>query len=223
MRHYTFLWIDELRSILHSLGYGLHLEHGKVYYREHTGRALNDLVNSHPADCWILAFSSPFIQRWFQDSGNPAIVSGYPAASVDLPFVATDNLAVIFHAVGQLTAKGHKNIALISEDSTSPGLAAFEHSFLDTCSKQAHKGVKGSILKLRDTEATTAKNAIWMALKRETPPTAFIVISPFHCLTALTSLPRRGYRIPEDISVITTFGDPSLEYLNPVPAHYVVS
>jgi DNA-binding LacI/PurR family transcriptional regulator len=223
MRHYTLIWIDAFRSILYSMGYGLHLEYGKVYYREHTGRALGDLVKSHPADCWILVFSSPYIQKWFQENHIPAIVSGNPAPGVELPYLATDNKAVMFHAVGQLTGRGHKNIALISEDSTSPGLMAFESSFLETCSKQAHRGIKGNIIKLRDTDATTAKNAIWMALKRETPPTAFVVISPFHCLTALTSLPRRGYRIPEDISVITTFGDPSLEYLNPVPAHYVVS
>ena len=79
------------------------------------------------------------------------------------------------------------------------------------------------MIKLRDADATTAKNALNLALKRETPPSAFIVISPFHCLTTMTTLPRRGYRIPEDISVITTFGDASLEYLNPVPAHYTVS
>ena len=220
LKHYALFWIDELRSILHEHGFGLHMQHGKVYYREHTGRALGDLVKSQPADCWVLAFSSPHIQNWFQEQGIPTIVQGHPATGVDLPFVATDNGAVMFHAIGRLTGKGHRSIALLSENTSSPGLEAFEHSFLETCSKQANRGVKGSIIKLRDTDATTAKNAILMTLKQGHPPTAFIVVNPLHCLTATTSLPRRGYRIPEDISLITTFGDPSLEFLNPAPAHY---
>ena len=220
LKHYALFWIDELRSILHELGFGLHMQHGKVYFREHTGRALSDLVKSQPADCWVLAFSSPHIQNWFQEQGIPTIVQGHPAPGVNLPFVATDNGAVMFHALGRLTGKGHRSVALLSENTSSPGLKAFEHSFLKTCSKQTNKGVKGSIIKLRDSDATTAKNAILRTLKQKHPPTAFILVNPLHCLTATSSLPRRGYRIPEDISLITTFGDPSLEFLNPVPAHY---
>lgn len=222
LKHYALYWVDELRSILHELNYSLHLQHGKVYFREHTGRALSDLVKSQPADCWVLSFTSPHIQRWFQEQGIPTIVQGLPAEGVNLPFVAYDNKAVMFHALGQLTAKGHCNIALVSDNSESAGLVAFENTFLDTCRGQAHRGVKGRIIKLRDATATNAKNAIRLALKKKDPPTAFVVINSLFCMTALTSLPRWGYRIPNDISVITTFGDPSLEYLNPVPANYTV-
>ncbi len=222
LKHYALYWVDELRSILHGMNYGLHLKHGKVYFRERTGRALNDLVKSQPVDCWVLLFTSPYIQRWFQEQGIPTIVQGNPADGVNLPFVAYDNKAVMFHALGQLTGKGHRNLALVSDNSESAGLVAFENSFLDTCRSQVHRGVKGSIIRLRDSTATTAKNAMRLALKREDRPTAFVVINSLYCMTALTSLPRWGYRVPDDISVITTFGDPSLEYLNPVPANYAV-
>ena len=222
LKHYALYWVDELRSILHELNYGLHLQHGKVYFRQHTGKALHDLIKSQPADCWILSFTSPYIQRWFQENKIPTIVQGWPANGVDLPFVAYDNKAVMFHALGQLTGKGHRNIALVSDNSESAGLVVFENTFLETCRNQGHRGIKGSIIKLRDSNANTAKNTIRLALKRKDPPTALVVINSLYCMTALTSLPRWGYRIPDDISLITTFGDPSLEFLNPVPANYVV-
>ncbi len=222
MRHYSLFWIDELRSILHDFDYRLQMHHGRVYFREHTGRSLSELVKTHPADCWILAFSTPYIQSWFEAHNIPAIVSGYPADEVELPFVCTDSRAMVFHAIGQLTAKGHKNIALIREDLSSPGANAMEDSFLDTCRKQAARGINGTVIKLRDDSPTTAKNTILASLKRSKPPTAFFIVNPLHSLTALTSLPRRGFQIPEDISIVTSYGDPSLTYLNPMPNHYAI-
>jgi len=48
MRPYVLVWLDELRAILHASGMSLHTHSGKIYYREHTGKSLQDLVDSHP-------------------------------------------------------------------------------------------------------------------------------------------------------------------------------
>lgn len=222
MRYYVVHWIDELRAILHDSGIGLKVHAGKAFYRQRTREVLAELVESQPADCWVLAFSNREIQAWFEETGIPTLVTGYSEEGIALPSLAFDADATVFHAVGRLTARGHRQIALVTEQISSPGLRVIMDSFKRNCMRGGTQRVEGQVISLRDGHSDTAARAMVRALQRPNGPTALVIVNPFHCHTAMTALPRNGFRIPEDVSIITTFGDRALEFLYPEPAYYQV-
>jgi DNA-binding LacI/PurR family transcriptional regulator len=60
------------------------------------------------------------------------------------------------------------------------------------------------------------------ALSPPEPATAVLVARTTHVLTVLTSLLRRGKRMPQDVAVIARDDDPFLAHVNPQVARYKV-
>jgi len=220
MPNYVIFWIDHLRSQLHETGLSLNLHAGKIFYKQQTGDALYHLVNQYPQGCWILAFSKPSIQKWFQEQQIPSIIAGFPEPGIQLPSIAIDHEAIIFHAIGRLTSRGHHKIALLVPGITSPGLDIFIASFKDTCQKMGSKKIDGQIITLKEENTHYVGRQLLSALKHNNCPTALIIINPFHTIHAFSFLPENGIRIPRDLSIVTTYGDRHLEYLSPTPSHY---
>ena len=65
--------------------------------------------------------------------------------------------------------------------------------------------------------------ALGRLLNRKNPPTALVVSNSYAYLATTSLLAQRGWRIPQDISLISRDDDPFLGSLAPAPARYIVS
>ena len=221
MPNYVIFWIDALRSQLHEANLSLTVHAGSIYYRQQTTEALSELVNSYSAGCWVLIFSEPAIQYWFQEKAVPAVIAGLPAPGIRLPYVSVDHEATMFHAIGRLTSRGHQRIAMIARSTSSPGLKSFLAAFEQTCTRMGKEKVEGQILLMKKDCPAYVGRQLLNCLNFKDPITAFIIGSPFHTITAFSHLPEHGIRIPRDVSIVTTYGDHTLHHLSPTPSHYL--
>jgi DNA-binding LacI/PurR family transcriptional regulator len=220
MPNYVIFWIDALRSQLHEASLSLTVHAGSIYYKQQSTEALSELVNGYSAGCWVLVFSEPAIQYWFQEKGVPAVIAGLPAPGIRLPYVSVDHEATMFHAVGRLTSKGHRRIAMIARSSSSPGLKSFLAAFEQTCTRMGKDKVDGQIILMKKDCPAYVGRQLLNCLNFKDPITAFIIGSPLHTITAFSHLPEHGIRIPRDVSIVTTYGDHNLHHLSPNPSRY---
>ena len=217
LRPYLTLWIDRLKSELFEASIPLRVHTGRHYFRSGGAGALRKLVAQHRHECWVLALSTKSMQRWFDASGLNAIVAGVRGPGVNLPSVFVDSGALGRHACGRLLALGHRRLVLLSAADPSPGALATEEAFQRQIAGSA--GAQGRVVRLPDGVFET-RRAVDRLLRAVPRPTAIIALNPLTGVTVLTTLMNRGLRLPRDMSVVTTFGDPFMQFLSPEPTRY---
>lgn len=222
MRPSQTLWIDELRAMLNERGCRLHLFHGPQYFRANPGAALEKLVTQHPHGCWVLTLSSEATQRWFESKAVPSVVAGSVHAGLNLPWRDLDHRAMCRHAAGVLLGLGHRKLALILPRSRRAGDLESEEGFLEGVRTSPHAEAKVTLCH-HDASMAGISNALRRLLEQKPPPSALLVANAYHYLTVVSRLAQAGWRVPEDISVISRDEDPFLSFLVPAPARYVTS
>lgn len=216
------LWIDELRALLIEQGCRLHLYHGHQYFRQTPGMALQKLVRQNPHGCWILSLSNEPMQRWFEKSGVPCLVGGSIYPGVNLPFRDLNHRAMCRHGAGVLLGLGHRRVAMLMNKSNRAGDLASEAGFIEGMRQSVHAGVEPQVVRHEGTVASLG-HTLRRLMEQRQPPTALLVLNPFHYLTVSSRLAQMGYRIPQDISIMSRDEDPFLSFLIPEPARYVTS
>lgn len=222
MRPAQTLWIDELRGILSERGCRLHVFHGRQYYRTNPGAALKKLTTQNPHGCWILILSNQSVQRWFEQSAHSCIVAGSVYPGIDLPFRDLDHRAICRHAAGRMLGLGHRYLALVIQKPRRAGDVDSETGFKDGVELSRNRDVEFVIC---DHEFTVAsiKNTVRRLMERKNRPTALLVANAYHYVTVVGCLASLGWRVPQDVSVISRDEDPFLPYVVPEPARYVTS
>ena len=218
--NFAIFWIDGLRMQLHSRGFALNLIPSHGFYREKAEKSRESLMQQHPSGCWVLSFSKPDIQRWFQNRNIPAVIAGHREAGIHLPSVGTNSRAIMFHMIGRLTSCGHRRIALLTGNASTGGVTLYRQSFNEICREMGQERVMGRIIFFHDESPETGGRDILHALRLKDGPTALIIVNPLHVVTAFSFLPRNGVVIPDDVSIVTTFGDRNLDHLSPSPSRY---
>ncbi len=222
LRPTQILRIYEFRAMLSERGCQLHVMHGRQYFRPTPGPALEKLVRQHPHGCWILMLANAACQQWFARQGLPCVIAGTRHAGVDLPFRDLDYRAACRHAAGVLLALRHRRLAFIAQESPFAGDIESEAGFVDGVRSSRHMNATATICRHNATAAS-----ITQALKRlmapSAHPTALVVPNSYHCLAVVSGLARLGWRVPEQVSVISRDEDPFLSFLVPEVARYVVS
>jgi DNA-binding LacI/PurR family transcriptional regulator len=216
------LWIDELRGLLIEQGCRLHLYHGHQYFRQTPGTALQKLVRQNRHGCWILSLSNEPMQRWFEKNEVPCLVAGSIYPGVTLPFRDLNHRAMCRHAAGVLLALGHRRVAMLMNKSNRAGDLESETGFIDGMRHTVHAGVEPQVIRHEATIASLC-HALSRLMEQKQPPTALLVVNPFHYLTVSSRLTQQGWRIPRDISVMSRDEDPFLSFVIPEPARYVTS
>jgi len=216
------LWIDGLRGMLSERDCRLHVFHGRQYYRTNPGEALEKLTSQNPHGCWILIMSNQSVQRWFERSVHRCITAGSVYPGIDLPFRDLDHRAICRHAVGRMLGLGHRCVALVIQKSRRAGDVDSETGFKDGVELSRHRDVEVVIC---DHEFTVAsiKNTVRRLMERKNRPTALLVANAYHFVTVVGGLASLGWRVPQDVSVISRDEDPFLPYVVPEPARYVTS
>ena len=218
-RPYLMLWIDHLKSELFESGVTLRVHSGPQFFQRGGGAALRRLVEQHRHDCWILALSNRWVQRWFEAARVPVIVAGMLEADVHLPAIHPDIVAVARHATGQLLAAGHRRLAMFAPGIDTPGSQEIADAFRHAIEHGAHPGARGEVLRVGPTVGDH-RRALDRLLRQRPAPTGMFVLNPLFGSMVLTDLMRRGLRVPGEVSLITTFGDPFMRYLSPEPSRY---
>lgn len=216
------LWIDELRALLGARGCQLHVVHGRQYFRANPRSALEKLVRQRRHGCWILMLANAACQQWFALQGLPCVIAGTRHEGVDLPFRDLDHRAACRHAAGVLLAQGHRRLAFLAQESPFAGDIASEAGFVEGVRSSPHPEASATICR-HDASAASITQALTRLMKPPTRPTALVVPNAFHCLTVVTGLAQLGWKVPQQVSVISRDEDPFLAFLVPAPARYVVS
>lgn len=216
------LWIDELRAMLSERGCRLRIFHGSQYFRPNAAAALEKLVKLHPHGCWALALSNESTQRWFERSGVPCVVAGSVYSGVNLPFRDLDHRAICRHAAGLMIGMGHRKLGLIIQKSRRAGDMESEAGLIEGVRQSPHQDVEVAI---GYNEATVASicSALRRLLDQKPAPTALLVANAYHYLTIVGRLAQLGWRVPQDVTVISRDEDPFLSFVVPTPARYVAS
>ncbi|MDB6116207.1 MAG: transcriptional regulator [Lacunisphaera sp.] len=220
LKPYQVFWIDDLKTLLRKADYELIIHTGKHYLRTTNAGARERLTRQYRHRCWVLNLSNRAIQRYFSDQTIPCVVAGTCVDGVKLPCVELDNYALGRHAAGRFLAAGHRQLAILKEKTVTASWMTCVRGFMDEVS--AHRG-EAAQCKVLEHEPTV--EAAFRLLMRtftggSRPPTGLIVINPFYYLTVTSFLTQRHLRVPEDVSLITTYGDPFLKYVVPAPCRY---
>jgi DNA-binding LacI/PurR family transcriptional regulator len=215
------VWIDQLRAMLGERGCRLHMFHGRKFAQRDPGRALQRLLTQHSHKCWILLLSAEPVQKWFEKQKVPCVVAGTIYAGVDLPYCDLDHRASCRHAAGILLGRGHRRVALVIQKSRRAGDLESEVGFTEGIRRSSYEGTEVMIA-YHDATAAGILATVKRLLQRKPAPTALLVTNVFHYLTVVSGLAQMGYRVPEDVSVVSRDGEAYFSYLIPTPTHYLI-
>lgn len=212
------LWIDALREMLIERDCRLHLIHGHQYFRNQPEAALERLVRQRRFGCWILLLASAPCQRWFAEKRIPALVAGSCHEGIELPYRDLDHRSACRHAAGRLIGLGHRRIAFVTLKRPPAGDIASAAGFNEAVAS-SRETIHPSLCQ-HDGSPTGILAALRRLLKTWDRPTGLVVTQAYHALAVISGLAGLGYRVPEDISVISRDDDPFFAYLHPEPCRY---
>jgi LacI family transcriptional regulator len=213
------LWIAHLQTLLHDAGITVRCIVAPRCYVRRPDAALKRTIEQHLSSCWILRNSTLEIQEWFQQARLPCIVAGSAHKSVSLPDVDLDHYALCRHAAGLLVRAGHRNIALVIENTHRPGDFDSERGFMDGCALSGRSDVYPCLMR-HEKAVESVTNGLERLLQQPHPPSALCITEPTAYLTAVSYFGRNRLRIPEDISILCRGSDAFLEHLIPLPSRY---
>ncbi|HYF37856.1 MAG TPA: substrate-binding domain-containing protein [Prosthecobacter sp.] len=213
----TMFVMDALRASLAEANCAVEFHVNRGCFSAKPSRALEELVNQHPADVWLIIGSKEPMQRWFLQRRLPCLVTGSFAWDIALPSVDVDYRAACHHAGGLLWRKGYRHVALVLHRDVYGGDVESEAGLRD-----ALRSLAGTHLEVLRHDGTSAHVCALVdkALGSARSPTAFVVAGTMQVVTVMMHLARRGKRIPGDVAVICRDDDPFLQAAVPTVARY---
>ena len=117
---------------------------------------------------------------------------------------------------------GHRCVALVVQRPRRAGDVDSETGIKDGVKLSRHGEVECVICD-HDFTVESIKNSVRRLMERKNRPTALLVANAYHFVTVVDWLRSLGWRVPQDVSVISRDEDPFLAYMVPEPARYVTS
>jgi len=186
-------------------------------YNKSPAKALQTLMDETKIHIWILQQTNLEMQLWFQENHIPTIITGTRFDGIDLPYVDVDNSAACRHAVGLLLAKKRKSICFLKSMEMLPGDIQSERGFTQGINK--NKSAKGRIARCKDTPEGIA-NKLDAIMESRNKPDAFIMDEPSQAYCTASYLLQKGFRLPEDFSLICRTESHDFQFMQPSIAHY---
>lgn len=217
MLGHTSRKVAAMEHVLHQKGFAFQVHARIGCFSVRPGKALETLVRESNVDVWILQETTHAMQKWFVQRKIPSLVSGTPYEGVDLPSVDLDNEAVCRHAVGLLLARGRRNLFFVTNRTTYAGdalaIEGFEKGIAASSSATGfilrHDGTPDGICKLLNHHFNSGKE-----------PDGFIFNHSSESFTVMTYLLGKGYRIPEDLALVSRCQAMDFASLRPSMACY---
>jgi DNA-binding LacI/PurR family transcriptional regulator len=180
---------------------------------------LDKLVRDHPGACWLLTVTNREVQEWFLRNGVPSLVAGTCYEGVNLPSFDIDYQAVCRHAAGAFVRRGHRRVLMVVPDRATPARDASEAGFQEGMTVSNEPGVRSQVLR-HDGTCEDICRKLGVHLRQPEAPTGILVCKPLNVLTVFTYLQRSGFRMPENISLVSRDSDTYLEHLTPRLTRY---
>ena len=175
------------------------------------------VVAEATADAWIVVAGSRGLLEWFAQQAAPTIAFGGASAGLPLASSMIDAVPAMQAAVRQLTALGHRRIALISPSSWKTPPSRLQQAFLEELVNQGIPAGEYNAPAWEENAAGLQK--LLHSLFRVTAPTALLVVEPPRTLAVLHFLNQRALRIPQDVSLVCFGQDSMFEWSDPPFAH----
>jgi DNA-binding LacI/PurR family transcriptional regulator len=211
---------NALHERLSKEGFSMHVEVHPGVYQRLAERDMARLLTLPDTGGWLLYLSTREVQEWFAKAGRPCVVLGRVHEGVELANVEFDFRSSCFHAAGLLLARGHTELCFLAPHPMTAGDKASAEGFCEGAAK-GRPGGRATIVNY-DTTVPDLCRALTGQMARRPPPTGILVAWPEHTFTVLGWLQRQGWRVPEDVAVISRSDDQYLNYSIPSVARYSV-
>jgi DNA-binding LacI/PurR family transcriptional regulator/DNA-binding transcriptional regulator YhcF (GntR family) len=193
-----------------------------------TGKSIRDLdgdlerikrlVADCKADAWVVVSGSKEVLEWFAAQKTPAFALFGRRRSVQIASAGSDKTLTYAAATRFLIGLGHWRIVLMTQAARRlPTPGESERAFLRELKKH---GIPNGSYNLPDwILSRDGFHDCLESLFRITPPTALIVDKAAFFFAARQFLNTRGLRVPQDVSLICTDGDPYFYWHRPSVTH----
>ena len=170
------------------------------------------------ADAWVVEAGSRSLLEWCATQQTPCLALYGRTGNLPLARTGPDLVPAYRAAMRHLLALGHRRIVFIVSEARrkpSPGISA--RTFLEELI--AH-GVPTSGYNLPDWEETPEGFCrLLETLFQSTPPTALVIDEIPRFIAAVAFLVRHRIHVPEEVSLVSTDCDASLDWCHPGFAH----
>jgi DNA-binding LacI/PurR family transcriptional regulator len=186
--------------------------------RHQMGRMTGYLAAT-PADAWVLVAPRVELLEWFHLQATPCIFLGSRTGHFQLAGAGLDLKSSMQAATRKLLELGHQRIVLV--DPAGLRLPRLSESVLAFTSELEAHGIRWTqSYNVPDWEETPqGYRNLLLGLFSATPPTALLVDETPRVLATYAFLAERGWRVPDQVSLIATQWDSSLTWCHPPIAH----
>jgi LacI family transcriptional regulator len=176
------------------------------------------MVGGVTADAWIVVAGSLEILEWFAARPTPTFALFGRQREFHLASLGVDSLPAARVAIQRLIDFGHRRIVQMARrDRRLPKPGQSEQAFLD---QLAENGIRVGPYHLPPWEDTgRGFHERLEEMFRHTPPTALILQEAPLFFAAQQALLKLGLRVPDDVSLLCTDGDPYFEWFRPTVSH----
>ncbi len=209
----------ELLHLLNKAGHNASFAHRNLLELGMNPSRVARLVNQTEADAWVVSAGSLEVLEWFSTQAVSAFALFGRLQGLPIAGIKPDKAPAFTAATRQLVGLGHRRIILLARrERRLPVPGRCEGAFLEEL--EAH-GIRTSLpYNLPDwEESSEGFHRILDSLFRATPPTALIIEEASLFFAAQQFLLHRGLRVPEDVSLVCTDGDPHFSWCKPSIAH----
>lgn len=175
-------------------------------------------VRRTKADAWVVIAGSLEVLEWFAEGEKPAFAVFGRRGRFPIAGVGPDKSPMYALATRRLAALGHRRIVLLARSERRlPEPGETEKAFLRVLKARR---IPIGPYNLPDWEETVAGfHERLAALFTITPPTALIVDGAPLFFAVMQFLLGRGLRVPGDVSLVCTNGDPRFAWFQPEVTH----
>jgi len=176
---------------------------GDCAHQNQQEKTFIDLIITKQIDGMLLLGSRlPFdASKEEQRNLPPMVMANEFAPELELPTVHIDNLTAAFNAVNYLHELGHDRIACIAGPEEMP-LCHYRLQGYVQALRRSEMQVDPHYIARGDFTFNAGAQALDQLLNLPNPPTAIFCHSDVMALGALSQAKRRGFRVPDDLSII---------------------
>ncbi|PXA04647.1 hypothetical protein DDZ13_05600 [Coraliomargarita sinensis] len=210
--------ISELRHQLLAAGHELIFAPKTLVELNHDPKRVAQMVNSNPADLWIVQAASKPVLEWFVESSIPALALFGRMEGLPIAGVGPDKVPAVREAVRHLVELGHRRIVfLVRGERRKPQIGKVEEAFIH---ELKDNGIETGTYNLPDwEESPEGFHRCLDELFRITPPTAFLIGDWLLFLALQNYLGWVRKDKSDGIDLICTDSNPALKWCHPPVAH----
>ena len=179
---------------------------------------ISRLVRETEADAWIVGAGPREVLEWFAGQAIPTFALFGSRKDVPVAGVGPDFLPALLAIIRRLISLGHRRIVILSRRGRrAAGSDRLEQNLLE---EMATHGLPTGSFNLPSWEDhPDGFRRCLDSLFKYTPPTAMIIEEVPHFMATMQFCGERGFRVPQDISLVCCTSDPAFSLCKPSVSH----